>query len=457
MLAAAVAIGLDAPLAAYAGAIVASTAVVTTRPAQAALVPALVHEAGQLTAANAITGWIESAGLVVSSAATGVLLATAGAGWVFAVFGALGLLAVVLAASVRGVPAMAVEDDGGPGGPAEALAGFRLLIRQRKPRLLVTLLTVQWVVLGALDILLIVLAIDVLQRGDAWVGYLNTAFGLGGVVAGVAGLTLVGRHRLAIPILGGAALLGGALALTAVLTSAPAALVLLAVAGGGQVVLNVATRTLLQRVVPAEVVGRVFGVAEGLAMVGLAVGAALVPLLVAVGGTVAAIAGTAVLAPLVALVGLRALLALDRTAHVPIVEIALLRSLPLFRVLPAPALEGLARALERVELAGGDVLITEGDEGDRFYAVAAGRLEVTMGGKPIATLTRGQGAGEIALLHSVPRTATVTATTPAVVFSLAREPFLAAVTGHAATERTAAAVARERLDELDRHRPRSGD
>jgi len=160
-----------------------------------------------------------------------------------------------------------------------------------------------------------------------------------------------------------------------------------------------------------------------------------------------------VLAPLVALAGLRSLLALDRAAHVPIVEIALLRSLQLFRVLPAPALEGLARALERVELAPGGVLITQGDEGDRFYAVAAGRLEVAVGGEPIATLDRGQGVGEIALLHSVPRTATVTATTPTVVFGLAREPFLAAVTGHAPTEHTAAVVARERMDELDRRRP----
>ena len=43
------------------------------------------------------------------------------------------------------------------------------------------------------------------------------------------------------------------------------------------------------------------------------------------------------------------------------------------------------------------------------------------------------------------------------VFGLARDPFLAAVTGHAATERTAGAVARERLDELDRHRPAAPD
>src|SRR4029453_8287032 len=131
-------------------------------------------------------------------------------------------------------------------------------------------------------------------------------------------------------------------------TSAAATIVLLAVVGSGRALFNLATRTLLQRAVPAEVVGRVFGVAEALAMAGLAVGSAMVPLLVAVGGRVTAMVGTAAILPLVVLVGGRGLLAVDAAAHVPIVEIALLRSLRIFHVLPAPALEGLARSMEPV-------------------------------------------------------------------------------------------------------------
>jgi CRP-like cAMP-binding protein len=158
-----------------------------------------------------------------------------------------------------------------------------------------------------------------------------------------------------------------------------------------------------------------------------------------------------VILPLVALVGGRALFALDAAAHVPIVEIALLRSLRMFRALPAPALEGLARSVESVGLAAGEVLIREGEQGDRFYAIAGGRLEVTMGGVPVATKVRGDGVGEIGLLYGVPRTATVTAASPATVFALGREAFLAAVAGHAPTARAAAAVADERLDQ-DRRR-----
>jgi hypothetical protein len=194
-----------------------------------------------------------------------------------------------------------------------------------------------------------------------------------------------------------------------------------------------------------------------LAMAGLAVGSAMVPLLVAVGGTATAVVGTAAILPLVALVGARALVAVDATAHVPVVEIALLRSLRIFRVLPAPALECLARSLEPVRLAAGEVLIWEGEPGDRFYAVADGRLQVTIGGTPVATNVRGDCIGEIALLYGVPRTATVTAAAPATVFALARTAFLAAVTGHTPTAQAATAVADERLEQDRSYQPAPPD
>ena len=453
MLATALAIGLEAPPAAYLAAVVASAAVATTRPAQTALVPGLVHNAEELTAANALTGWIESASLVASSAATGLLLAVAGPGLVFAVAGVAGLVSVGLAATVRGTGPLAVEE--AAGGLAGTLAGFGVLAHQSGPRLLVALLGAQWVVIGALDILFVILAVDVLDRGQGWVGVLNMAYGVGGVLAGLAGMALIGRRRLVPPILGGVVLIGAGLALSALSTTAAATIVLLTVVGSGRALFNLATRTLLQRAVPAEVVGRVFGVAEALAMAGLAIGSAMVPLLVAVGGTATAVVGTAAVLPLVALVGARALVAVDATAHVPVVEIALLRSLRIFRALPAPALEGLARSLEPVRLAAGEVLICEGEPGDRFYAVADGRLQVTIGGVAVATNVRGDGIGEIALLYSVPRTATVTAASPATLFALTREDFLAAVAGHTPTAQVATDVADERL-EHDRHRQSPG-
>ena len=70
----------------------------------------------------------------------------------------------------------------------------------------------------------------------------------------------------------------------------------------------------------------------------------------------------------------------------PVVEMARLRALPIFAPLGAPALEALARALEPVEVAAGAAVIREGEAGDRFYLVADGELEVSVGGERISSL-----------------------------------------------------------------------
>ncbi len=129
----------------------------------------------------------------------------------------------------------------------------------------------------------------------------------------------------------------------------------------------------------------------------------------------------------------------------PIVEIALLRTIPLFASLPPPVLEGVARALEHVEVPAGTVIIRMGDEGDRFYAIAEGEVEVTRGSEALARLGRGAGFGEIALLVDVPRTATVTALTHVRLYALEKEPFLTVVTGHAPAAQAAHALVSERL------------
>jgi len=442
----AAAIGAGAPLAAYAAAVFASTAVTTTRPAQSALIPSLAATPDQLTAANVVAGWLEAAGAAAAGLLVGVLISLAGVGSVFAVCAGLGLAAALLVAGLRApsLAAQAAADTEADASTAGVAEGLRLAVRQPRLRLMLALLTADAVVVGALDLLVVILALTVLGRPPSWAGYLEFAFGAGAVLAATVSALLVGR-RLGGPILAAALGLSGALAVIAFGPGLAGTVILLAVAGAGHLLLEVATRTLLQRSVPPRLIGRIFGVLEGFTMAGLAIGALLVPALAHLGGSRLAVLGVAAVLPLAAVAGGRAVFRLDAGTAVPVVEIALLRSLPLFAELPAPAIEGLAAALRPVRLEAGAVLIRQGDPGDAYFAIAAGELDAEQDGHFLGRYGRGDGVGEIALLRAVPRTATVTAHTAATVYQLDRDLFLTAVLGHAPTRRQAEDIAAARL------------
>src|SRR3954452_19898227 len=144
------------------------------------------------------------------------------------------------------------------------------------------------------------------------------------------------------------------------------------------------------------------------------------------------------------------LLCLAREDFVPAMRIELLTSLPLFRPLPLPTLEFLASKLVCHQVAAGDVVIREGDDGDRFYIVAEGDFAVEAGGVELGRHGSGGFFGEIALLKNVKRTATVVAQTDGVVFSLTRDDFVPAVTGSAPSNAAADEVVGARLAQLSR-------
>jgi MFS family permease len=439
----AAAIAGGVPLAAYAAAVVASTAVTATRPAQSTLIPSLAVTPDQLTAANVVVSWVEAAGIAIAGSLTGVLIWTGGVAGVFAVCAAFGAVAALLVVRLR-VPALAAPLEHAIPVAAGLSASMRLAAGQPRLRLMLALLTAEAAVVGALDLLFVILAVTVLGRSEAWAGYLNSVYGVGAVLAAAVGVLLVGR-RLGAPILGAALLLSGVLAALAAALGLAGTVALLTVAGASRALLDVASRSLLQRSVPAQSLGQVFGLLEGLTMAGLAIGSVLVPALVHLGGSRLALLGVAAVLPLAATVGGRALFSLDAHAPVPVVQIALLRSIPLFAELPAPAIEGLAAALTLAEVSAGAILIRQGEEGDAYYAVATGQLDVFQDGRFVRRCGRGEGVGEIALLRAIPRTATVTAHTDATVYKLAREPFQTAVLGHAATQRQAHSIAETRL------------
>jgi cyclic nucleotide-binding protein/MFS transporter len=430
--------GAPAPLS-YALAAVAATAVTLTRPAQAALVPALARVPDELTAANVVSGWIESVSLVGAPAATGVLLSVGSPGVVFAAMAGVSVLGGLVVLPVKGPPAAA------SGREATPLRALRLVREEPEARLLLGLLAAESVAIGALDVVYVVLAVSLLGLGGSGAGYLNAAFGAGGVLGIAATAALVGRRRLTPALAAGALAWGVAFVALGADPRTATAFTLLVVAGAGRIVVDVAGRTLLQRIAPVDLLARVFGLLEGLSMAALAAGSLLTPLLVALAGGRAAVIGVGAVLPAALLLAGARLLAIDRRATVPVVELSLLRSLPLFAPLGPPELESLARELQPLEARAGEEVVREDEPGERFYVIADGELEVSAGGRPLRVLRRGDSFGEIALLRSVPRTATVKALTPSRLYALGRGAFLAAVGAHADVGAEAERVMGERL------------
>jgi hypothetical protein len=356
---------------------------------------------------------------------------------VFAVMAGWVAASALLVAPVRGPAPIGSA----AGALAETVAGLRAVRKDRNTRTVVGVVAAQYVTIGALDVLFVVLALSLLGIGASGAAYLNAAFGAGGVIGIVATVALIGRPRLVPPLLAAVGVWWLTFVILGIRPTTAPAFILLLVAGTARTVLDVAGRTLLQRVARCDVLARIFGVLEGLSMAGLAIGSLLTPALIATLGGRPAIVCLGCVLPIVTVLAARRLLAIDRAATVPVVELGLLRRLPMFAPLGAPQLEALARVLAPLSRPRGEVIIRQGDPGDRFYLVADGELAVSAGGR----LRRGDGFGEIALLRDIPRTATVTASTDVQLYSLAKEPFLEAVTGHPTARAEAERVVAERL------------
>lgn len=449
MTAVAVAMAVDAPTwVVYVFAPVMNLALSVPRPAQAALLPGVVMTPLELTAGNVVSSWMENASVLLAPALTGVLLGVGGPALSAGALAGITLAGAFCVVGIPGPEPLAKRSEGGSL-TGEVRDSIRMVWQVPAVRTLVGVVGAQYVLVGALDVLYVVLAISTLGIGESGAGYLNSAFGAGGVVGVVVTAALVARRRLAPVLVAGIVTAALALGLLGVYPTVAGAFALIAVAGVSRSVFDVTGRILLQRAAPPHVLGQVFALLESLMCAGLAISAVFVPVLIGLSGAQAALIGTALLLLVLVTLAWSRLRSIDAAADVPQVQIRLLRLIPIFAPLPAPELEGLARALQPVFVAAGTVVIREGDDGDRFWAIASGELRVTKGGHDVSLLGRGDGFGEIALIKEVPRTATVTAVTDAELFSLEKAPFILALTGHAPAASAAGDMVSRRLDELE--------
>ena len=245
-------------------------------------------------------------------------------------------------------------------------------------RLILLLMAAQGFVRGCLNVLIVVVVFRVLDAGDGAVGYLTAGLGLGGLAGAFGAMTLRGRS-LAVAL--GVALVfwGLPIALIAPRPSLPAAILLLAVVGAANSVEDVAGFTLLQRIVPDELLSRALGLVWGAVMGAVALGSIAAPAVVAAVGPRAAFVVVGALLPVLTLLCWSRLRAIDREVLAPAVELDVVSGVPLFEPLSLVAKEHLAGRLTRFHADPGDVVVRAGDAGDRFYIVDSGELEIVNG------------------------------------------------------------------------------
>ncbi len=445
MLVAAAVIAADGPAPIVYATVAVSQVVGTVfRPAQSALLPELVQTPSELTAANVASSTIESIGTFLGPALGGLLLAVSSPQVVFAANAATFVWSAALVAALRRreEPHVRVQVSGPAAREREVLAGIATIAREPTLRTLVGLYAAQTLVAGALNVLVVVTAFELLDLKAAGVGLLYAAIGIGGLIGGFVALVLAGGGRLARDFGIGLALFGLPLALVGGAPVAIIAVLALGVLGIGNSIVDVNALTIMQRAVPDAVLGRALGALDGLLLGSLGIGALLAPVLIALIGPEASLVAAGLVLPVLALLTRPRLRALDRSTAAPEAT-SLLRRVPMLAALPEPVVERLAREAADESFLAGMPIVREGETGDRFYVVRSGTVEIL--GRRFG---EGSGFGEIALLRDVPRTATAIAVTDVDLVTLARDPFVAAVTGHAPAAAAADTVVAARLGAL---------
>jgi MFS family permease len=417
------------------------------KPAQAALLPSLAETPRQLGAANALWTGVDNAAFLGGSLLGGVLIATTS---VQAAFGATALIYLLSMLPMVAIPRDPVPEyraataDLNP--LAAAAAGVRDIAADRDVRGLVAFLTAATLVEGAVDVLVVVTAIKLLDLGDAGVGWLNAGWGLGGLLGGAATLCLLGRGMLSSGIALGGLLVGAALIAIAAALSPVVALLMLVALGVGYALIETAGISLLQRLTSDEVLGRAFAVVEATYWLATGIGAMLAPAVVALLGARGALLAVGACLPLLVAVRWRTLARFEREAVVPEQTFGLLRRVPAFAPLPPATVENLARRVSPRFVRDGEVVVRRGDPGADFYVVAEGDLVVSdCAGAPPPPLRTGDFFGEIALLRDIPRTATVTASGNGLLYVLDRDAFMLGVTAHPRTAEAVEELADARL------------
>jgi MFS family permease len=429
----------------YVLAVIATIPFTAFRPAHSALLPALCETPTELTAANASRGLLDSASILVGPLLAALLLDISDPEAVFVLIAGLSLWSALLVSLIDYEPAPRETPPAPIRIAADTADGLRTIAAHSDVTMLLGLAAVQALSRGALSVFTVVVAIELLETGEPGVGVLTAAVGVGALVGSLGASVLVGSRRLAAYTGVGIALWGAPLAVIGVFPAELLALVMLAIVGAGNALVDLGYFTLFPRLMPDEVLARVFGALESLVALAVGLGSIITPLLIHLFGIKGALVAIGLIAPAVVALAWSRLVKLDEGLGARADIIERLRQVAMLRPLPVSTIEHLARNVREESVEPGETVIEQGQAGDRFYVIVAGEAEVRENGRLLRVLSDGDSFGEIALLREVPRTMTVRARTPLALYALDHRHFVPTVSGYSESAAEAEAVVETRL------------
>ena len=397
------------------------------RPALNAVLPAVAGHEDRMVQANSLMSQVDAYAWVLAPALGGLLIALGQESLAFAINAATYVISAgalfLLAIPPRAADPRPPDEEGWL---AEALAGFKFLFLENAGVLrgvIIPFWGYQFFE-GAFWALLVVLTEQVWGFGGQGTGFINTVYGAGGIVAGLLIGAIVQRAR---PDSGFAVAIGVRALIVLSLGLSPGGIwpfLLLGLLGFADVLSVVLGVSIIQSATPAALLGRSFAAFESTTLSAKVVGTVLAgPLIEAVGPR-----ATTVLCSLVGLALLAASLPTLRRLT-PVLGVRLfLRRVPQFATLSRAILDQVAALFQEEEVQAGQIIVAQGEHGDKLYIIKSGEVEVLATGDDgrelkVDELSAMEYFGEIALLRDVPRTATVRARGPVQLYSLTRADF----------------------------------
>jgi CRP-like cAMP-binding protein len=400
------------------------------RPAQATLLPTLVHTPAEFTAAAALASHAKSSGQMFGALAGGLLVAWLPIGW-----------AVSAATALYAASALTTAGIHSPVAPTGVAIGLLRRVRRmrdgivaisgdREAKEIVGYACMRSAIRGIWISLGVVAAVKLLGLGSAGFGLLMAAAGAGSLAAIPLTALLVGRRGLARWMAVGLLMCGAPIAAVGGVAAGIPALAFMVGWGMGMAVSDVAAQAVLNRVVLARSLAPVTGVTESAKLLVEGGACLIAPLLVTTIGIGDALVAVGVAVAVVVAAGARAFVRIDVRSASRVDVSHLLAGVRLFHRLRVDLLEGVVAQLKPLDVAAGRDVLTQGvDDHGGWYLVDQGRLEVLIDGFVVNELRRGDGFGELALLRDRARTATVRTVTDVRLLTLERDAFLTAVGG----------------------------